>query len=348
MERPESHGQKDEQIQERIKVLLDELKKDGEQNTEIVTVFQEQFSEINETFDSIMSNIEGLHGKSKQIKDIVDVISSIARQTNLLAINATIEAARAGIHGKAFGVVAEEVKRLSRQTSASSLTIQEIVEEISAEIDSAKKNADNIAESFGNLSFENISIDKDFDAYSLGIQKAAENMAESIKEKAEIHRMSANPKQFFDEFQHSVEKIVEGFSKSSKNITSLFFWVNPFLLKHFNPDDPAYGITSMIEHEAVSLDRDLKLKDFKPGSKAMAWYYNAVKAKRPSWDCLAYDVHLKKEVISYTVPLYVGDQLIGVGGADIDFEEYCNMKRDMVFREIDLSISKLSGLSVKP
>lgn len=348
MERLESHGQKDEQIQERIKVLLDELKKDGEQNTEIVTVFQKQFSDINETFDSIMSNIESLHGKSKRIKNIVDVISSIARETNLLAINATIEAARAGINGKAFSVVAEEVKRLSLQTSASSLTIQEIVEEISAEIDSAKKNADNIAESFGNLSFKNISINKDFNAYSLGIQKTAENMAESIRNKTEINRISANPKQFFDEFQRSIEKIVESFSKSSENITSLFFWVNPSLLKHLNPDDPACGITSVIEHGNVTLDRDLKLKDFKRGNKAMAWYYNAVKTKKPAWDCLAYDVHLKKEVISYTVPIYIGDQLIGVGGADIDFEEYCNMKRDMIFQEINLSISKLSGPSIKP
>ena len=343
MERYDSIDQENERLQNEIKELLNELKKDGDQNAEIVTVFQKQFSDINETFDSIMLNIESLHGKSKRIKDIVDVISNIARQTNLLAINATIEAARAGINGKAFGVVAEEVKRLSMQTSASSVTIQGIVEEISKEIDSAKNSVDSIAGSFGNLTFDNISIDQDSSADNAAIQKLVENMMESIKNKADLNRMSVNPKQFFDDFQRSIEKIVESSSKAGKNVTSMYFWADPSLFRFLEAGETSCGITSVIDHGSVRLDRDLITSDFKPGNELMAWYYNTTRAKKGIWNSLSYDVHLKKEVLSFTMPLYINEKLIGVGGADIDFEEYRRIKQNSVFQKINQSMTELSG-----
>ncbi len=66
---------------------------------------------------------------SKRIGGVVKLISQIARQTNLLALNATIESARAGEAGKGFGVVASEVKNLSRETA---IATEEIVREIEA------------------------------------------------------------------------------------------------------------------------------------------------------------------------------------------------------------------------
>jgi len=343
MERCDSNDRENRQAQEKINELLEELKKDGDQNAEIVTVFQKQFSDINETFDSILLNIESLHGKSKRIKDIVDVISNIARQTNLLAINATIEAARAGVNGKAFSVVAEEVKRLSMQTSASSVTIQEIVQEISREIDMAKNNVDGIAGSFGNLTFDNIRIDQDSGADKSVIQDLVEDMMESLKSKVDLSRMSINPKQFFDDFQHSIEKIVESSSKSSTNVTSMYFWVEPELLRFLKPDEISYGITSVIDRQKVCLDRDMILRDFTPGNQMMAWYYDTTRAKKGIWNSLSYDVHLKKEVLSYTMPLYINEKLIGVGGADIDFEEYRRIKQDSIFRKINQSIAEIAG-----
>jgi len=150
-------------VKEQIKFALNSFKetlKIADTSHGDINKMSISMEEIDGSVEQTNTEIDKLKDITNNIGTILTAINQIAEQTNLLALNAAIEAARAGEAGKGFAVVADEIRKLAEQTNKETNKIEELTGNVQKEVDSVKKGSDLVKEKVAQgLGLMNISKD---------------------------------------------------------------------------------------------------------------------------------------------------------------------------------------------
>lgn len=143
-----------------------------------------QMNSIYENVNSLSKAVRSLNDRSHQIGHITNVITGISAQTNLLALNAAIEAARAGEHGKGFAVVADEVRKLAEESTNSTEQIANLIQLIQNDtnvtLETMEKAAEEVQSGLNVVNIAGSSFEKIEQAVN-GIVSQIEDISESLK-----------------------------------------------------------------------------------------------------------------------------------------------------------------------
>ncbi|WP_187867506.1 methyl-accepting chemotaxis protein TlpB [Helicobacter pylori] len=178
------------------------------------------FSQITEsahTEEELSSKVEQLSRNADDVKSILDIINDIADQTNLLALNAAIEAARAGEHGRGFAVVADEVRNLAGRTQKSLAEINSTIMVIVQEINAVSSQMNLNSQKMERLSDMSKSVQETYEKMSSNLSSVVRDSNQSMDDYAKSgHQIEAIVSDFVE-----VEKVASKTLADSSDILNI-------------------------------------------------------------------------------------------------------------------------------
>jgi methyl-accepting chemotaxis protein len=167
---------------------------DVEKTQKVLSLSIEKLNKVTQAIEEeiqaeaeIANRITSLANQSEQIKDVIKIIKEIADQTNLLALNAAIEAARAGEHGRGFAVVADEVRKLAERTQKSLGEIESATNLIVQEINEAKEEIEKNSTKFTSISDDTTELIEKTNETMNNLNSTIQNAKEAAKSTININ-----------------------------------------------------------------------------------------------------------------------------------------------------------------
>ncbi|HZG58927.1 MAG TPA: HAMP domain-containing methyl-accepting chemotaxis protein [Anoxybacillus sp.] len=184
--------------------------------TQAIEKMEEQMRFIHKHVESLGQVVRGLGDRSNEIGQITQVITGIASQTNLLALNAAIEAARAGEQGRGFAVVADEVRKLAEQSAESAQQISQLITQIQEETEEAITSMQTVANEVAQGLDAVNSAGESFEQ----IRQSVNEVTKQIEQvSAAVQQMTAGAQQIAKSLDN-IASIVEESSTGSLNISA--------------------------------------------------------------------------------------------------------------------------------
>ena len=208
------------------------------------TQASERMQSILHSIANLSSEVEGGHKavqsvttNTEQISSILQTIESIAEQTNLLALNAAIEAARAGEQGRGFAVVADEVRTLAQRTQNSTEEIRSMIEALVGSGKSALKSMDqcaNMATDTSGVVRDNVTMMQglfdDIEQLAQTIERVATASEEQSQVSEEINRNIQNVSERSERILDLVNKTDEGSEQAKQRFDSVLKEISSYKL----------------------------------------------------------------------------------------------------------------------
>ncbi|PKR84598.1 methyl-accepting chemotaxis protein [Heyndrickxia camelliae] len=195
---------------ENISELSNETSKKAKEGGRSIEENLTQMKYINESVQKSNNVIRSLSSRSLEIEKILEVINDISEQTNLLALNAAIEAARAGEHGKGFAVVADEVRKLAEQSQSSTKLIADLINSTKIDINQSIQFMDEVKNNAENGMKVTVETSVKFKEIISGTQNITPRIEEMT---AAIQQISAS----IEEVSHTAKEVVHNSQENASN-----------------------------------------------------------------------------------------------------------------------------------